>query len=135
MGMLVCAAVLVFKTALFVHSSTAATGRVVELQWHRDLPAPRGVSPGGAVIVFTFTDNSGRAHTVHSAGAVSPAPFRVGDAVTVLFPPKKPEQARIQSFRMLWFVPTVLSLLGSVFAAVSGLIYFANRKAEATTGP
>jgi hypothetical protein len=129
-GLLACAAFLVSRTATFIHTATATSGCVVGLEWRNG--AGRS---GGYVTVFTFSDNSGQKHTVRSSGALNPAPFPVGAVVTVLFQPAAPEDARIQSFRMLWFVPMVVSILGCAFAGIGAFLFLVNRKADREAGP
>ena len=41
-----------------------------------------------------------------------PSPFDVGDAVTVAYEPADPEDAKIVSVWMLWFLPGAMLLLG-----------------------
>jgi hypothetical protein len=55
--------------------------------------------------------------------------------VKVLFQPAAPEDAMIQSFRMLWFVPLVLTILGSAFAGAGGFLFLVNRKADREARP
>jgi hypothetical protein len=51
-----------------------------------------------------------------------------------VFQPGAPEDARIQSFRMLWFVPLVLTILGCAFAGIGAFLFLVNRKADREAG-
>jgi hypothetical protein len=77
---------------------------------------------------FAFTDKTGRTRTNRTASAEYPAPFAVGDKITVLLPPDNPESARIKSFRSLWIIPTFLFGFGVGFMGIGTLAFIAARK-------
>jgi len=94
---------------------TTADGTVMDLFVGSDsdgdnvyYPRVRFVTPSGDVIEFTSLNGSNR-----------PA-FEVGEAVSVLYDPASPGNARINSFFQLWLLPMVLGGMGSVFAAIGG---------------
>ena len=123
-GFLVASAFLACQTSTFIHSSKTVPGRVVDLEWFSGSSG----HGGGYRTVFTFTDGSGRAHTVRTKSAQNPPTHSIGAAVEVLFQPTYPEDARIRSFQTLWLIPTVLAGFGVAFAGMGGGALLAARK-------
>ena len=52
-----------------------------------------------------------------------PAPYDIGDGVDVLYDPKDPRDARIDSFRGLWLGAAIAGSLGLFFAGIAWLIW------------
>ena len=71
-------------------------------------PRVRFVTQSGDVIEFT------------SSSGTSPPAFEVGEAVSVLYEPTSPGNARINSFFQLWLLPIILGGMGSVFGIIGG---------------
>ena len=68
--------------------------------------------------VVAFTDSSGRNHTVQIPEGSSPPAWAAGDAVTVLYDPGNPEDARTDSLSgmfLLWLPPFVTGFVGTGF--------------------
>ena len=68
------------------------------------------------VVRFVLQDGSRR--TVQTADGAWPPAYQVDEAVTVLYDPEHPDQARIASFAgalSLWIVPLVTGILGVAF--------------------
>ena len=61
-------------------------------------------------------------HEVRSRSQQSPAPFAVGDAAPVLYPPGRPEEARIAVLGELYLLPLVLGV-GAVGPLTGGLFF------------
>lgn len=55
--------------------------------------------------VFRFTDASGREHEVTDPVGTGGERYARGAAVEVIYPPGRPEEARIRSFLNLWLKP------------------------------
>ncbi len=55
----------------------------------------------------------------------SPAAYRPGDTVTVLYRPEAPLQASIEGFAEQWAVALILGGIGSIFVLVSGIFLLA----------
>ena len=77
--------------------------------------------------IFTFADNTGRTYTNRTNSAEYPAPFIVGDKITVLYQPDSPQSARIKSFRALWIIPTFLFGFSFGFMGIGTLAFIAAR--------
>jgi hypothetical protein len=71
-------------------------------------PRVRFVTQSGDVLEFT------------SSNGTRPPAFEVGEAVSVLYDPAAPGNARINSFFQLWLLPIILGGIGSAFAAIGG---------------
>ena len=115
-ALVIAATALTFQTRSFVAGSTATLGRVTAWDYRKS-----SLRATGFVTVFTFTNAAGRTYTVRSGWASSRPSHRIGEAVTVLYPPEKPEAARIQSFQTLWLLPTVLGCSGLAAAGMGVL--------------
>ena len=100
----------------------SAPGRVVDLveRSSRD-------SKTGAVTVFSypvveFTASNGQAQKVQTSEGSYPPAYSAGDAVTVLYDPQQPREARIKSFSsdlMLWLLPIITGVVGTAFGGVA----------------
>ena len=79
--------------------------------------------PGGENMLYSypvveFTDRDGRSHTVKVPEGSSPPQWAAGDAVTVLYDPGHPADARIDSWSstlLLWLLPGVTGIVGIGF--------------------
>ena len=91
-------------------SATHATGQVVALEEDRE---------GGAAPVVEFTPAEGS--TVRFRGSVftTPSAFAVGESVTVLYDPHRPEAASIDSVTEQWFCPAMAGFFGGVALLVA----------------
>ena len=63
---------------------------------------------------FTFTDSSGRLRTSTSSSSSNPPQYSVGDKISLLYDPQKPQDVRINSFAGLWLLPTIFAGIGGV---------------------
>lgn len=113
-------------TLQFLSSATAtATGVIVSC------PRPKSSSTACTATV-AFTTAQGQSVTITTSFASSA--FEVGQQQPVAYNPDHPQDARISSFLVLWFVPTLLLGLGGLFfligAIASTISYFARRKAQ-----
>lgn len=122
-GCLSAAAYHFFEVSAFVRTAKTATGRVVDLEYHRG-----GRAGGVYVTVFTFADTAGVTHTARTS---SPT-HHLGDEVVVLYQPASPETARIRAF-WIWSLPTILSGFGLAFSIVGVFVFVAARRTYRTT--
>ena len=85
-----------FNSRAFVKNAIRTEGRIVEI---------KEVSFDGETFyksIFTFTDKNNKEHKiVPSTRSTIPA-HEVGDAVSVLYNPKNPIKAKIESIMYLW---------------------------------
>ena len=93
----------------FKHTAIRTSGQVIEL---RPDMQDNDITYRA---VFRFADETGKEHTVTSSHNSKPATHRVGDQVTVLYPPGHPEAANIDSFWELWFMPAIFGFLAAAF--------------------
>ncbi len=92
----------------FITSAVRAQGTVVQLV-ERSGGKGRTFCP-----VFSFVDTAGKEHKIYSNWGSKPPRFNVGEKVTVLYNPRSPEDARLDTFFELWGLPTILSIIGAV---------------------
>jgi hypothetical protein len=111
-GLLGGAIYLAHDTRQFVATASIANGEVIDLIESRDSdddpvyrPRVRFQTPDGVVREFTSTVGS------------NPAGFYVGEGVDVMYDPRQPSDARIDTLFQLWFAPMLLAVMGTVFTA------------------
>lgn len=94
-------------------------GTVIRMvgQQHR----ARNQNRGGAAPVVEF-HVAGERHEFHSMLSTSPPQFQVGEKVTILYNPKDPRDAGIDSFVTLWLFPTIFGGIGAVMLTVAAVI-------------
>jgi hypothetical protein len=78
------------------------TGRVIALRYVADHPSvveqtSRGASARGESPVVTFTTRTGATRTAVGSVNRQPAPWRIGDAVAIVYDPERPERADLRS--------------------------------------
>ncbi len=105
----------------FVDTAARAEGTVIELVEKRD-----GNSGATFAPVYTFRDAQGGDHNIHSNVSTYPPRYKVGETVTVLYRPEKPDDAAIDGFFDLWLMPLILGIFGAVQLIV-GLVILATR--------
>lgn len=117
LGMLLGTIILFHSTAAFLAGARSAPGVVTELEYRRD-------SDGGTYYpLVRFRGPDGRDLVFRGQVGSSPPAYARGEAVTVLYDPATPENARIDGFFQLWFGPLILGGLGLVFGGI-GLGYW-----------
>ncbi len=62
---------------------------------------------------FSFQTPDGDTHAILSSSGSSPASYKVGQHVPVLYTPGEPNSARVDSFMELWFAATIFFVLGA----------------------
>jgi hypothetical protein len=84
------------------------------IHWENDEPVSFEVD--GVSVEFSSAD--GRFHHVQMTEGSSAPSHEVGEAVTVLYSPERPLEARIQSFgssALMWVLPGTTGILGLAF--------------------
>jgi hypothetical protein len=107
LAMISGAAYVATSTQRFVATAAQAQGVVVAMEGS-DTLAP----------VVEFTARDGRQVRFRSNVSSNPPDFSVGEPVVVYYDAAAPDDARIDSFVQLWFLPTLLGGMGSVFGAI-----------------
>jgi hypothetical protein len=98
----------------FVRTATLADGHVVQLQKDES-------DPSSFHTVFTFRDSQGTEHTVESALASSPPPYKIVEVVVVLYNANSPADAKIRNFFSIWGLAFITATLGLV-ALPTGIV-------------
>ncbi|MFE4104742.1 DUF3592 domain-containing protein [Almyronema epifaneia] len=86
--------------------------------------------------VVEFYSADAKLHRVQLASGSSPPSHEVGEAVTVLYNPQKPLQARIQSFSstlLMWLTPALLGFMGTIFFILAVALRLAFRTSPSPT--
>jgi hypothetical protein len=100
----------------FVDGARTAPGRVVGFDLY-DAPGP-GLREDIHYAVIRYRTADGEQVRFRGPSRDGPARLNEGDEVRVLYHPDAPEQARVDSFMGLWFVPVILWIVGFGVIAV-----------------
>ncbi len=73
--------------------------------------------------VVRFKTQSGRTVKFSPSIAMRPAPYEVGERVTVLYPADNPQQTQINRFAYLWFYVIMLVLFGFLTLGMGVVIW------------
>jgi len=114
------------STRSFLDRATTAEGTVVRLVRKVDSDGYDTFAP---VVSFRV---KGSERTFTSSTSARPAAYQPGEAVTVLYDPANPADARIRSFSELYLLPLILFGIGLPFTGLGvGLLVWQRRKAQA----
>jgi hypothetical protein len=115
----------VVRTEMFIHSSIAVDGKIVDM---RQMRGRRGAifAP-----VFRFNLQDGQVYVVGSNTGTNPPQFKIGDRVKVLYRPGHPEGARIDSFGQLFLFPLAAGIVGGSLTVLTVLIFRRAQKQRA----
>ena len=100
----------------FLKKANIAQGTVIELV-RKKTDKSTTYSP-----VILFTTKEGNEIKFTSSISSSPPSYNEGERVEVLYDPKNPKEASINSFASLWIGPLVLGVLGIVFFLIGFFI-------------
>jgi hypothetical protein len=114
LGCLTGAAFVYRHAQAFAGRAERAEGRIVDVVYRS---ARAGERQGTYTSVFRFTTRDGRTLQARASVAGSSARHRVGDPVSVLYDPRDPQEAMVDSFVDRYFLLIVLLPLGLVFTA------------------
>ncbi len=117
LGLLVGSLYAAWQTRQFLHIAVKVTGVVTENVWQQSTVSNNhGVYVSYAYPRIAFETEEGRYMSVLlSSYGENPAAYRVNQRVTVLYDPRDPHNASIQSFQSAWMLPLVLGGIGAVF--------------------
>ncbi|BAT54012.1 hypothetical protein NOS3756_29760 [Nostoc sp. NIES-3756] len=71
--------------------------------------------------IVSFTPSSGKTTTFESRTGSYPPAFSKGQQVEIVYNPQQPSSAMIYSWFDLWFLPTMFTGMGSIFALIGGI--------------
>jgi hypothetical protein len=131
-GILICAGIYTaVKTWSFETHASRAAGTVIE-----NVPS---MNTSENVVNYypkiEFETTRGGSIIIISNSGANPPAFEVGQTIPLLYDRQKPTHAEIDSFRHLWFLTMVLSIIGAVFAIIGGgMLIYEMRRRQAATG-
>jgi hypothetical protein len=105
-------------TASFVARASRTHGTVTAMVLQHSSDNSPGYRP---VVRFQFGEQQ-----IQFSDAMSsnPPAYSVGQTVSVLYLASNPYEARIESFASLWFLPTMMGAMGTIFLAIgAGMIF------------
>ena len=111
-GLQTAGAVSGVRMAAWLRTASATTGKVVDLERRRSSKGGRSYAE-----VVVFQPESGDEVRFKSSISTS-SPFAVGDTVPVLYNPKQPDDAMIDTQFRRWFLPGLFFAMGLVFTLV-----------------
>ncbi len=111
----------------FIHTADRAQGKVVELISSQDSEGSRTYRPK-----VSFQSTNGESHEYISSSGTNPPAHKVGDKVTLYYENSNPDNAKIDSFMDLWFLPAIMGLLGVIFFGIGGCIIMFQIKKKQT---
>jgi hypothetical protein len=114
LGCLVGALIYAHRMQAFLRTSVTVQGRIAGFKPVRT--TQNGLTTYAPVFRFEVPGTH-FANVVSHTSSGSPA-FKVGDWVTVHYPPGHPEQAVIDSFGQLWLMDLAVGSFGAIFFAV-----------------
>ena len=109
----VVAAWYAYSSWTFYSKGVEAQGTVVRLEEHYSSDSGTSYSP-----VYSYTVN-GQQYEYESVNSSYPPAHEVGDVVTLLYNPDKPNKARENSFWELWLLPVILCPVSIFMIALS----------------
>ena len=104
------------KTKNFLLKAVKTQGKVLDLKEY---------SSGDGVVyrpVFSFMDNAGNNHIIHSTQGSNPPRYGIGDSISILYEPEEPKDAKINSFFNLWLYSIIGGFCG-IICVFMGLLY------------
>ncbi|MEH1824675.1 MAG: DUF3592 domain-containing protein [Nostoc sp.] len=109
------------NTRSFVTSAIPAQGTVIDLVKSSSTDK-KGRTSYVYYPVVKFTARSGETTIFKARTATNPPEYIKGQQVEILYNPQKPDSAIINSWLSLWFLPAMLTGLGSIFALIGGIV-------------
>lgn len=73
---------------------------------------------------FSYVDHAGERQTVTSSTGQHPFPFDVNDPVPVLYDPRDPANAKINTFWQVWVFSTSIPLISGIMFLACGAGYW-----------
>ena len=105
-----------FNNRTFVKNTIRTEGRIMDVKQVRTRDGKTSYKS-----IFIFTDKNNKQHWIDPSIRISSPAYEAGDTVSVLYNPKKPIEAKIESFIYLWGASAACGASGVCFLAV-GLV-------------
>ena len=96
------------QSMIFLDNAARTEGTVIAVKRKR---GAKGMALDHPVVRFVPVE-TGETIEFRSPVGLRPTPFAEGDPVEVAYDREDPQQAKIDSFWTIWFVPLVLALFG-----------------------
>lgn len=109
----------------FIEKSLSTTGTVIRLSEEFDDDNDILFSP-----IVRFETIKGKIIEFKSTTSSNPPSHRVGENVSVLYDPKNPYNAKINSFTSLWLAPILFLGLGIIFSGIGSFIFIDRLKSK-----
>lgn len=109
-GLLIGAAFAAMNSVRLIQQGIRTTGNVVDFIESYDDEGTLMYSP-----VFVFLDENGQEHRIESSYSSSSPGYTRGQIVDIVYPPGKPEAARIPDWFSYWGVTLILGFIGVAF--------------------
>lgn len=126
LGCLVGALTYAYRTQVFLRTSVTVQGRIAGFKPVRT--TRNGLTTYAPVFRFDVP-GSHFATVVSHTSSGSPA-FKVGESVTVHYPPGYPEKAVIDSFGQLWFMDWAVGSFGALFLGIGMFTLVSGRRRD-----
>jgi hypothetical protein len=124
--LLVTSGVLTVQRLVFLHDAERAKGQVVALRRaHTKSSSQPAYFP-----IFRFTATNGQSYTVTSTNGERRTDW-LGKPVPVLYLPRNPEDAHIDTFAQLWMAQMVTGVVGGGFSVIPLSVFLRKRKMRA----
>jgi hypothetical protein len=124
--MAVIMAISAYSAAKTVSREKSTPGQVVALVVRRSQDTSTGEVTDFSYPVVEYAVPDSRPMRVQMPDGSSPPDYTVGDPVTVLYDPQKPDNSRIKSFSsdlLLWILPLITFLVGAGFTTAAVVVY------------
>lgn len=115
----------------------SAPGQVVDLVEHASVDTDTGNTNIFSYPVVEYRLPDGLVKRVEMHEGSSPPVYEVGQAVTVMYDPQQPVNARINSFSsmlLLWILPGITATVGFVFLIVTVVVFRISRSDNLDNG-
>lgn len=126
LAMLLSAGIWCWTSVRFKGAAARAEGTVVRIDTEYARPAQDGSRRPAEPLynpVVRFRAASGRETEITGLGVGGAADYEVGERVSVLYPPDRPEAGKIDSGQEFWLGPLVCALFGALFGGAGFLIH------------
>jgi hypothetical protein len=109
-----------WQTRRFLQTAVEVPGAVIENVWQEGTVFfANGRSAYGSYAYprIKFQTEDGREISILASKGANPPEYRVNASVTILYDPREPHHASIQSPNSVWFLPILLCGIGAVFCS------------------